>query len=154
MTMRKLAFVALSLALSLECLYVVVARVFLHASWQHLAQPLIFIALFGLLAATKGNIRWIAGLLRIILGLEFVLSVADRFGLLGAPGHGVSWGDFAHFVAYTRKVNAFLPSSFAFPSAVLATICEVLLAWRWCLAFASRMPRDSLLLCCASSARR
>lgn len=76
------------------------------------------------MAAFRDRVRWITALLRAVIGLEFVLSVADRFGLLGPPGHGVSWGDFAHFVAYTRQVNSFLPASSAPLLAVLATIAE------------------------------
>src|SRR5262245_30933127 len=50
---------------------------------------------------------------RIALGAGFLSAVADRFGLWGAPGQkNVAWGDFAHFTAYTARVNSFLPSSF------------------------------------------
>jgi len=125
--MSKFALTALWLALAAEGAYVIVARLFLHHSWSHLLQPLAFTVLFGLLAASKGRIRWISSLLRIVIGLEFTLSVTDRLGLLGPPGHGVSWGDFTHFVSYTRQVNAFLPSDFAFPLAVLATAFETTL---------------------------
>lgn len=125
--MKRIAFVALWLTLVSEGVYVVVAGLMLHAAWGHLMQPLIFLVLFSLLAVTRGKLRWLAALLRALIGLEFVLSVADRFGLLGAPGSGVSWGDFAHFVAYTHQVNAFLPLSFAPFLAVLATICETTL---------------------------
>ncbi len=122
--MKRIALVALWLTLAVEAGYVVFARLVLHAKWDHLMQPMVFIALFGLLAATQGKVRWIVGLLRAVVGLNFALSVADRFGLLGPPGSGVAWGDFTHFVAYTHEVNAFLPASFAAVLAVLATICE------------------------------
>lgn len=122
--MKRIAFAALWLALAVESAYIVIGRLALHATWGHLAQPLVLSALAGLLAVVQGNVRWVATLLRIVIGLEFVLSVADRFGCLGPPGHGVSWGDFARFVAYTRQVNAFLPASFAPVLAVLATIAE------------------------------
>jgi uncharacterized membrane protein YphA (DoxX/SURF4 family) len=125
--LKQVALAALWLTLAIECVYVVFARLVLRAEWGHLMQPLIFIVLFGLLAATQGRIRWIAALLRVVIGIEFILSVADRFGLLGPPGNGASWGDFAHFVAYTHQVNAFLPASFAPLLAVLATICETTL---------------------------
>lgn len=66
---------------------------------------------------------------RVLLAVEFGLAVVDRLGWFGPYGtKGVSWGDFAHFVAYTHQVNAFLPVSFAFPLAVLATIFESLAA--------------------------
>ena len=123
--MKRVAFGILWVTLIIECVYVAFSRLVLHAAWGHVAQPLILIGLFGLFATSQGNIRWIAVLPRLAIATEFLLSVADRFGLLGLPGKGVSWGDFAHFVAYTRQVNAFLPASFAPSLAVLATICEV-----------------------------
>src|SRR5260370_40062720 len=123
--LTRLALVALWVTLAVECVYVVYARLVLHSTWNHLLQPLLFIALFGSLAATRGRIRWIAALVRVAIGAEFILSVADRFGLLGPPGSAVSWGDFRHFVAYTHQVNSFLPASFAPLLAVLATICEI-----------------------------
>ena len=125
--MKRVVFRLLWLTLAIECAYVVYARFVLQAAWSHLIQPLIFVVLCGLLAATQGRIRWITGLLRCLIGLEFALSVGDRFGLLGPPGGAVSWGNFARFVAYTREVNAFLPGSFAPLLAVLATICETAL---------------------------
>jgi uncharacterized membrane protein YphA (DoxX/SURF4 family) len=121
---KRVALVALWITLVVECVYVVYARLALHPTSSHLLQPLVFIVIFGLLAATRGGIRWIAALVRVAIGAQFLLSVADRFGLLGPPGSAVSWGDFGHFVAYTRQVNSFLPASFAPLLAVLATICE------------------------------
>ena len=123
--MKRVAFAVLWVTLLIECVYVGYSLLVLHAAWGHLAQPLVFIGLFGLFAASQGTIRWFAALPRLAIAAEFLLSVADRFGLLGPPGKGTSWGDFTHFVAYTRQVNAFLPASFAPWLAVFATICEV-----------------------------
>jgi hypothetical protein len=52
--------------------------------------------------------------LRLALGISFLAVVADRFGLWGSFGQPhVAWGDFSHFVAYTRKLmTAFSPSAF------------------------------------------
>jgi len=122
--LKRVALVAMWITLIVESIYVVYARLALHSTWNHLLQPLLFIALFGSLAATRGRIRWIAALVRVAIGAEFILSVADRFGLLGPPGSADSWGDFGHFVPYTHQVNSFLPASFAPLLAVLATICE------------------------------
>jgi putative oxidoreductase len=124
MAVKRAAFTALWVTIGIEIVYVVVARLVLHAEWGHLVQPMVFAVLFASLAIAQGRVRWLTALLRVVIGLQFILSVADRFGLLGPPGHGTSWGDFAHFVAYTRQVNAFLPASFAPLLAVLATICE------------------------------
>jgi len=44
---------------------------------------------------------------------------------MGTPGAAnASWGDFSHFVAYTAKVNSFLPAILAPGLAVFATIAE------------------------------
>lgn len=118
------ALIALWITLSIELGYVIVAVVFWHVPWRHLVQPSIFMVFFGLLAIARGRTRWITMLARLIIGAQFALSVADRFGGLGPPGHGATWGDFAHFVIYTHQVNAFLPESFAPLLAVLATIFE------------------------------
>jgi putative oxidoreductase len=67
-------------------------------------------------------------LLRLALGVTLLSAVADRFGIWGPPGAAtVSWGDWTHFVAYTAKVNGFLPSSLAPTLAVVATAAESLL---------------------------
>ena len=66
--------------------------------------------------------------LRWALGLTLLSAVADRFGRWGVNGSpGVSWGDWPHFVAYTAKVNGFLPAALAPTLAVLATAAEILL---------------------------
>jgi uncharacterized membrane protein YphA (DoxX/SURF4 family) len=39
----------------------------------------------------------------------------------------VAWGDWTHFVAYTAKVNSFLPSALAPALAIVATAAEALL---------------------------
>lgn len=65
---------------------------------------------------------------RLALGITLLSAVADRFGIWGPPGAGtVSWGDWTYFVAYTAKVNSFLPSSLAPALAVIATAAEGLL---------------------------
>ena len=67
-------------------------------------------------------------LLRLGLGLSFLSAVADRFGWWGAFGQPrVAWGDFARFVAYTAKLNSFLPGTVIPPLAVFVTCVEVAL---------------------------
>jgi len=64
----------------------------------------------------------------LALGLTLLSAVADRFGIWGPPGGAtVAWGDWTHFVAYTAKVNSFLPSSLAPVLAIIATAAEALL---------------------------
>lgn len=70
-----------------------------------------------------------AVLMRLSLSLSFFIAVGDRFGFFGPPGTaGVAWGDFAHFVAYTAKVNSFAPRQVAPILAIAATICETTFA--------------------------
>src|SRR6516162_7392269 len=67
-------------------------------------------------------------LLRLALAVTFLSAVADRFGMWGPPGtSGVSWGDWSQFVAYTAKVNSFLPAVLAPTLAVIATAAELVL---------------------------
>jgi putative oxidoreductase len=66
--------------------------------------------------------------LRWALAVTILSAVADRFGIWGPPGSAnVSWGDWPHFVAYTAKVNSFLPGAVAPPLAIMATVAEALL---------------------------
>jgi hypothetical protein len=58
--------------------------------------------------------------LRLALGISFLSAVADRFGIWGSYGQrNVSWGDYARFVAYTAKLNWFLPA------AMIPTLCRL-----------------------------
>ncbi len=66
--------------------------------------------------------------LRLALGLSFLSAVADRFGWWGAFGHpNVAWGSFSRFVAYTAKLNWFLPHAMIPALAVFSTCVELLL---------------------------
>jgi uncharacterized membrane protein YphA (DoxX/SURF4 family) len=75
--------------------------------------------------------------LRFALGFTFLSAVADWFGLWGAFGEPhVAWGTFARFVAYTGKLNWFLPRPVIPTLAIVATGAEIipglllLLGWR------------------------
>jgi uncharacterized membrane protein YphA (DoxX/SURF4 family) len=66
--------------------------------------------------------------LRFALGFTFLSAVADRFGLWGAYGQPhVAWGDFARFVAYTGKLNWFVPTILLPMLAWASTFAEILL---------------------------
>jgi len=63
--------------------------------------------------------------LRIALGAAFLSAVADRFGYWGVLGQkNVAWGDFGHFVAYTARLNWFVPGAWALALAWIATVAE------------------------------
>ena len=67
-------------------------------------------------------------ILRLALGVPYFLQsqIGLEFGEL--PGAAtVAWGDWTHFVAYTAKVNSFLPSALAPALAIVATAAEALL---------------------------
>ena len=75
------------------------------------------------------RIRGLSSLfLRLALGVSFFSAVADRFGLWGMFGQpNVSWGNFPRFVAYTGKLNWFLPETLIPAVAIIATFAEALL---------------------------
>ena len=63
--------------------------------------------------------------LRLAIGSAYLWEVADRLGLLGANGHPhVGWGDWAHFITYSRQVMSFLPAGVVPALATVATIAE------------------------------
>jgi uncharacterized membrane protein YphA (DoxX/SURF4 family) len=63
---------------------------------------------------------------RLALGASFLSAVADRLGLWGPYGaKNVAWGNFAHFVEYTRSVTVLFPSSLTEPLAWASTIGEL-----------------------------
>jgi uncharacterized membrane protein YphA (DoxX/SURF4 family) len=66
--------------------------------------------------------------LRLALGISFLSAVGDRFGFWGPFGQPhVAWGDFSHFIAYTAKLNWFMPSA-TIPALAWASTCaEILL---------------------------
>lgn len=65
-------------------------------------------------------------LLRLALGVGFILPVLDRIGALGAPGtNGVGWGSWSNFVDYTNLLMPYLNRSLAEIAGLIATIAEV-----------------------------
>jgi len=82
--------------------------------------------------------------LRLALGLSFLSALADRFGLWGAFGQpNVAWGSFARFVAYTGKLNWFLPAAVIPALAIMATGAEALFSL--CLVIGWRTRSAALL---------
>jgi putative oxidoreductase len=79
--------------------------------------------------AAYGRLPMVHAAIRLMIGLNFLYSIADRFGALG-PYHtvGVSWGNWKNFVYYTHVLNGFLPASAAPYLAVAATLLEAALA--------------------------
>ena len=63
--------------------------------------------------------------LRLALGAAYLSSVASRFGWWG---QGVGWGNFQNFLAYTAKLNPFLPLSLIPAVGWIVTFAEIALA--------------------------
>ena len=126
--MRRAAFTALWLALIVQLGWMGGQWLWGDGPGDKRLYNGIIVAAFTALALTRGRLRWLATTVRVLVGIAFLGSVADRFGLLGPAGApGVSWGDFDHFIAYTRSVNAFVPTGWASTLAVLATGAETIL---------------------------
>lgn len=62
--------------------------------------------------------------LRLALGVGFLIPVMDRLGWLGAPGSGVAWGSWANFTTYTNTLLPFLSTGGASIMGIFATIAE------------------------------
>ncbi len=125
---RRTAFALLWLALFAQAVWMLLHHLHLHESWASMSYPLMFAVPFLLLALTNGRVRRIASMLRVPVAIAFLDAVADRLGLLGPHGTpGVAWGDFAHFTAYTARVNSFMPHATIPALAALATIAETTL---------------------------
>src|SRR5215475_3187418 len=77
-------------------------------------------------ASTLSSAQWF---LRLSIAGGFLSSVADRLGILGAPGTpNVAWGAWAPFVEYTAKLNWFAPAPVVSFLAWAATFGETVLA--------------------------
>jgi uncharacterized membrane protein YphA (DoxX/SURF4 family) len=64
-------------------------------------------------------------ILRLALGVGFLMPVIDRLGLMGPYGtSGVTWGDWKHFVDYTHTLVPFTTRPIANIMSLLATIAE------------------------------
>lgn len=65
-------------------------------------------------------------LLRLALGIGFILPVLDRIGVLGAPGSNeVGWGNWNNFVDYTNSLMPYVNHSLAGIAGLIATIAEI-----------------------------
>lgn len=79
-------------------------------------------------------------ILRLALGLGFLLPVCDRLGWLGAPGDkGVSWGNWENFVNYTNLILPIASHTAANFLGASATILEVVFGLGLILGLKTRM---------------
>ena len=128
--MNRFATAVLWLALSAQATWLILNSLTLHRSPGLDVLGVIILVTFTAFAALHSHPRWrwLSVLVRILMAADFLLAVADRFGILGPPGAaGVISGDFTHFIDYTRSIASFAPGSLAPALAVLATIAEITL---------------------------
>jgi uncharacterized membrane protein YphA (DoxX/SURF4 family) len=63
---------------------------------------------------------------RLALGVTFLASVTDRFGVWGPPGtSNVAWGNFDNFLAYAATLNPYLPTTWIPTVGWIVTLAEV-----------------------------
>ena len=75
------------------------------------------------------KVRFILGqlLLRVSLGIGFLLPVCDRLGFFGDAGDpNVIWGDWKNFIAYTNVLMPYIDLATASYFGFVATVLEVL----------------------------
>ncbi len=78
-----------------------------------------------ILMKTKPIFEMMTVYLRVAIAISYLWEVADRLGLLGAHGRPhVGWGDWSHFLSYSKEVMSFLPDGWISALAVLATLGE------------------------------
>ncbi|MEP7019208.1 MAG: hypothetical protein ABI808_01050 [Pseudonocardiales bacterium] len=123
--MTRYAIRLLWLALAVQACWLLVNGLVLHRSpGLDVLGAVIGLSVAGF-AARYRRPTGAAVLIRAVMAADFLLAVADRFGLLGAPGApGVSWGNFTQFVDYTHTVTVFVPRGVAPLLAVTATVAE------------------------------
>lgn len=74
---------------------------------------------------SQRNIKVAQLLLRLTLGLGFLLPVLDRLGWLGAAGeNGNAWGNWENFVSYTHSLMPYLHEGAAAGLGFVATFLE------------------------------
>jgi uncharacterized membrane protein YphA (DoxX/SURF4 family) len=64
-------------------------------------------------------------LLRIALGMGFLVTVSDRLGFLGPFGtKNIEWGNWENFIDYTRTLMPFLDKPVVYILGAIATLAE------------------------------
>jgi uncharacterized membrane protein YphA (DoxX/SURF4 family) len=121
---RPWALAALTVAIGAQLVWFAFAL--RQADGPGLVRPALFTAVMALLALTRGRLHVGVVLARLVIGGAFADALWGRFG------------DFSRFVAYTARVNAFLPADMAPFLAVAATVLESVFAAGMILGVATR----------------
>jgi hypothetical protein len=92
---RTAAFFALWLVLIAQILWTTYYIIHARPAFADIYYPVIFTPAAAGLATTRGRVRWWATIPRLLIAIGFLANVADRLGILGAPGapRG-AWGGF------------------------------------------------------------
>jgi putative oxidoreductase len=78
--------------------------------------------------------------LRLSVGISFLLPVMDRFGLLGQPGeNGIAWGNWENFAGYTHVLLPYLNGEAANLAGTAATVAEIIFAIALMIGFKTRL---------------
>ncbi|MEJ5055445.1 DoxX family protein [Sphingobacterium sp. MYb382] len=77
----------------------------------------------------EDNIKVPQLVLRLALGLTFLVPVLDRLGVLGPLGKGnIEWGNWGNFINYTQKLMPYFDRSITNVMGGIATIAEFIIA--------------------------
>ena len=112
---RTWAFIALGAALVVQVGWTILFLARESGSLADLTRPLLFTGTLGALFLTRGRVAWVVFAARIVIGGAFFDALWGRFD------------NFAQFVVYTGRVNAFLPVEIIPLVAIVATALECLL---------------------------
>jgi uncharacterized membrane protein YphA (DoxX/SURF4 family) len=123
---RTYALIALGIALATEIVWIIMVLAAGRGSLGYLARPLVFTIAMGVLFFTRGRVRVVVLLARLVTAGAFLSALWYRFD------------HFGRFIGYAARVNSFLPADLAPYLAVTATALECLFCAMLLLGIATR----------------
>jgi len=109
------ALIALAAALAAQTVWTISQVMTFGFDFGALGRALVFTTVFLLVAVTRGAVRFINALGRVMIASAFLLALWNRFET------------FSSFIRYAGRVLSFMPSHAVPLFAVMATVCEVVL---------------------------